>query len=97
MNDILQYIANHQQEIVGTVFSIFFIATMGRKRAVGLVKDEIEKAQKDFLGNIDKYAPAYAKYLYTKLPKSAKAFVTIKGIEQLIIKCAKQFQDLDKK
>lgn len=97
MNEILQYIAENQEAIGGLVGIAITVGVVGRKRATKLVMEYLKNSKEDFLRNIDNYAPIFAKYIYAKLPKSARLFLTVKRIEKIILKFAKEIQDLDKK
>jgi high-affinity Fe2+/Pb2+ permease len=95
MKELINFVIENQETIFGLVAIVVSLVYMGRKRAVKLVHQYLDSSKEDFLKNIEQHAPAFAKYIYAKLPKTARLFLTAKRIEKLIIKFAKQIQDLD--
>jgi hypothetical protein len=95
MNEILEFIRDNFEAVMGLLAISTSLAFMGRQRAKQLVVKFLDNAKEDFLLNIDKHAPVYSKYIYAKLPKSARLFLTRKRIEKLIIKFAKEVKEFD--
>jgi hypothetical protein len=96
MNEIINFIMENQEAVLGIIAIVISLVTLGRKRATKLVLKHLESAKEDFLKNIDSHAKVYAKYIYAKLPKTAKLFLTAKRIERIIIKVAEEIKTLDK-
>jgi hypothetical protein len=97
MEQILDYIVNNYDIIIGTVAIVVSLLTVGRKRAIEMVLKHLDLAKEDLLRDIDRKAHSYAKYIYTKLPRTAKVFMSVGSIEKMIIKFANEVKDLDKK
>jgi hypothetical protein len=86
MEQILQYITENKELFSGIVVVVASVLLVGRKRALNFVLSHLGTVKHEVLENIDENAPALARYIYAKLPKTAKLFVTAKVIEKQIHK-----------
>jgi hypothetical protein len=98
MEYVINLITNNKEVIEGLVVIAISLAVYGKQKAKQEVLKFVTIKSEDFLLNVDEHAPAYAKYIYAKLPKRARLFLSIKLIEKLIRKFAKEVKfNLDKK
>lgn len=86
INEVIDFVAKNQEVIIGAIVVVISLVTMGRKRALNFVKNHLGDTKEEVLKNIDEHAPTLARYIYSKLPKTAKLFVTAKVIEKQIHK-----------
>lgn len=86
MNTILDFIVANKDSIFIIAIAIVAFFAVGRKRAMNFVATHFNTVKGEILINVEKYAPVYSNYIYGLLPKSARLFVTTKGIEKYIHK-----------
>lgn len=93
MNQVIDFIVANYGYIIGVGAIAVGAITAGRKKSLKVAKGFILEAKDDLLHHAEKNPRVYANYIYKLIPTKFKAFVTVKKIEKLVVKIAR---DLDK-
>lgn len=86
MNQLLNFLLQYKEYIVLGVALIGGVFFYGRKKVVSFVSTHIGDIEKEVATDISKNSPAYAQFVYGKLPKVLKAFATVNTIEKILVK-----------
>jgi len=97
---VISFLATNYEYIILVVLGTAGLFLIGKKRAINMVLAVFEEAKEELFNTIEQDYEKYAEYIYDKLPKTAKIFVTKTMVSQIIIgimDLVEEKSDLDKK
>jgi len=90
---MFDFILEHKDIIGVTILILVAFFAMGKKRAIAILFNLLEESKSIMLANIEEDKEKHVQFIFNKLPKKAKVFITKKRISAIL----DEFLDTTKK